>query len=52
MIAAQLSRFAGLAQALERRVLDRIAERRLSAADSAQAWRRADRLWPTFTSEP
>ena len=55
MITAQIPGLAGLMRALERRArnraLDRAAERRLNAATDEQSWRRAEWLWPTFTSE-
>tara|TARA_A100001391_G_scaffold101953_1_gene67774 strand:+ start:25463 stop:25633 length:171 start_codon:yes stop_codon:yes gene_type:complete len=55
MITAQVPRLAGLVRALERRARERaaalLAERRLAASASELAWRRADWLWPTFTSE-
>ncbi|MEN7537542.1 hypothetical protein [Aurantiacibacter flavus] len=55
MIAAQIPGLAGLARALERRARNRalalVAERHLNAATDEQAWRRAEWLWPTFTSE-
>lgn len=55
MITAQIPGVAGLARALERRArsraLARAAESRISAEPSEQSWRRAEWLWPTFTSE-
>ncbi|WP_161981547.1 hypothetical protein [Aurantiacibacter suaedae] len=56
MITAQIPGLAGLARALERqarkRALARAAERRLAAEPGEQSWRRAEWLWPAFTSEP
>ena len=55
MITAQIPRLAGLVQALERKArnhaLALIAERRVNADPGEQSWRRAEWLWPTFTSE-
>ena len=55
MIGARIPGLARLVQALERQACERtaalLAERRLAASASELAWRRADWLWPTFTSE-
>ena len=55
MIGAQIPGLAALVRDLDQqarnRALAQVAERRLSAEPSELAWRRADWLWPTFTSE-
>ena len=49
MIAARLPGFARLARRLERLALERLADRR--GRPLAGDWRRAGRLWPSFTHE-